>query len=392
VKEARLTTDLMTNGIVQPALSDELLAGDSQSVAAFDRLVRDRVLSGRIIRVKLWRSDGVIAYSDEPRLIGQKFTLAEDEQEILRDGGSAASVSDLTAPENIYEQPDKALLEVYERVTTPGGQPALMEAYLPYDSVAASAESTWRSFLPALVVGLVALELLQFPLAWRLASQIARSNGERLRLLERAADAAEIERKHIAADLHDTVVQDLAAQRFGLLATAASLPAGDETEAADALRAAAEQVGGSVRRLREVLTELHSPNVRPGELSQALEDLAAQLEEPGLHVTLDIARLPKLTPAQETAVFRVARESLRNVRKHSGARNVRVSLVGERGLLVLRVADDGAGFDPEPPAQRPQQGHLGMELLRSAAREANGTVSITSAPGAGTTVKLEVPL
>ena len=107
VKEARTTTDLVAAGVVTPTLTDDLLAGDPRAVASFDQLVRQRILGGgRIIRVKLWRSDGTIVYSDEPRLIGRSFTLGEDDVEILRDGGSAASVSDLSAPENLFEQPD----------------------------------------------------------------------------------------------------------------------------------------------------------------------------------------------------------------------------------------------------------------------------------------------
>lgn len=393
VKEARTTTDLVAAGVVTPTLTDDLLAGDPRAVASFDQLVRQRILGGgRIIRVKLWRSDGTIVYSDEPRLIGRSFTLGEDDVEILRDGGSAASVSDLSAPENLFEQPDTALLEVYERVLTPSGQPALFEAYLPYDSVASSAEDTWRSFLPALVIGLVALEVLQFPFAWRLASQIARSNREKVRLLERAADAAEIERKHIAAELHDTVVQDLAAQRFSLIATASALPPAAPPQAGGALHAAAEQVGGSVRQLRELLAELHPPNLRPGELPEALDDLAAQFRGSGLAIELSIARLPRLTPAQELAAFRVAREALRNARKHSGASKVTVSLAAEHRQLFLRVEDNGAGFDPAAVARRPQRGHLGMDLLTTAAREVDGHITVTSAPGAGATITLEAPL
>lgn len=393
VNEARMTTDLITTGIVAPALSDELLDGEPGAVASFDALVRQRVLSaGRIVRVKLWRPDGTIVYSDEPRLIGRAFTLHADEADIIRNGGSAADVTDISAPENVYEQPGKALLEVYERVQAPSGRFALFEVYLPYDSVSADAEATWRSFLPALFAGLVALELLQFPFAWRLARQLTRSDRDRVRLLERAADAAGIERRHIAAELHDTVVQDLAAQRFSLIATAAALPAGSPPQAAKSLEAAAEQVGGTVRQLREVLAELHPPSMRPGELAEALEDLVAESRTPGLAIGLNVGPLPALSQLQEGAVFRVAREALRNVRTHAAASLAVVSLLAEKKRLVLRIEDNGNGFDPSVARLLAPHGHLGMDLLASFAREADGELTVTSAPGAGSTITLEIPL
>lgn len=390
IKDAQVMADLVAGGIVEPELTDALLEGNPDALARFDAVVRSRVLGARIVRVKLWRADGEIVYSDETRLIGARFALDDEEVAALTSGKSDASVSDLSAPENIYEEPNRPLLEVYQAVHTPSGQPALMESYLPYVSVAASAESTWRSFLPALVVGLVALGVLQFPMAWSLARRISNSRGERLRLMERAADAAELERRHIAAELHDTVVQDLAGQRFALLAAASSSVAGEDP--VSVLHSAAETLGTSVRRLREVLSELRPPTLRAGKLQEALDDLRAQFEGSGLKVGSSIGALPELAPHHEAAIFKVAREALRNSQKHSGSASVfmALSMVGRK--LILTISDNGCGFDAASAASRPDVGHLGLELLQAAAREADGALRIASAPSVGTTITLEVPL
>lgn len=388
INDARTIADVVARGIVEPELTDAILAGDPEELARFDALVRSRAL-GRIVRVKVWRTDGQIAYSDEPRLIGATFELDEEEVAILGSNRSAASVSDLSAPENAYEDPDEPLLEVYQAVRTPSGQVALMESYLRYESVAASAEATWRSFLPALAVGLIALGLLQFPLAWSLARRVSLSNRDRLRSMERAADAANIERNQIAADLHDTVVQDLAGQRFSLLAAAAGQ---QDPRTSEALLVAARALGGSVKSLRTVVSELRPPILRQGGLAEALDELQTQFEDAGLTVITTIDPLPKLSERQEAAAFRVAREALRNAQKHSGSTRVWLSVTATRKLLNLTITDDGRGFDAETTLERPQLGHVGLQLLEAAARDAEAHLDISSAQGAGTTVILEIPL
>ena len=94
----------------------------------------------------------------------------------------------------------------------------------------------------------------------------------------------------------------------------------------------------------------------------------------------------------EELVYRTAQEVLRNVREHAQAAAVRVSLQREEGHAVLLVTDDGVGFDAETIAQRRGDNHLGLALLEDRARRLGGTLSIVSSPGAGTAVRLELPL
>src|SRR5262249_20878243 len=135
------------------------------------------------------------------------FTLGPDELRALRTEGVDAEVSDLAKPENRFERSYGKLLEVYQGIRGPHGTPLLYEEYLTYSSVADSANRLWSRFAPALIVSLIALELLQIPFAWSLAQRVRRGQNEREALLRRAIEASELERRRIAGNLHDGVVQ-----------------------------------------------------------------------------------------------------------------------------------------------------------------------------------------
>jgi signal transduction histidine kinase len=87
-------------------------------------------------------------------------------------------------------------------------------------------------------------------------------------------------------------------------------------------------------------------------------------------------------------VFRTAQEAVRNVTVHAAASRVEVRLAEEDGRYVLRVSDDGRGFDVDSRRVRRADGHLGLDLLADRARDLGATLEIESAPGKGTTVIL----
>ena len=220
LKNARDVTQIVGRGIVEPNLTEGLVRGRPGPVARFDRVVRERVLRGPIVRVKLWTPSGRVVYSDDRALVGQRFELGADEVASLRNGTVDSGVSDLSLPENRSERGLGKLLEVYLPVRTPAGQPLLFEAYQHFSSISSGARDVWLAFLPALIVALLALYLVQLPLAASLARRLRRGSREREELLQRAVDASADERRRIAGDLHDGVVQDLAGLSFGLSAAA----------------------------------------------------------------------------------------------------------------------------------------------------------------------------
>ncbi len=389
LKNARNLTEIVGRGIVEPNLSEGLVRGRPAAVARFERVIRERVLRGPIVRVKLWTPGGRVVYSDDRALVGRRFELGADEVASLRNGTVDSGVSDLSLAENRSERGLGKLLEVYLPVRTPAGRPLLFEAYQRFGSVASSARDVWLAFLPALVAALLVLYLVQLPLAASLARRLRRGSREREELLQRAVDASADERRRIAGDLHDGVVQDLAGLSFGLAAAAERTAAAGEEDAAAELRGGAEQARQSVRALRTLLVEIYPPSLRQAGLASALADLLAPVAARGIEADVDVPDGLDLDPEDEALFFRVAQETVRNAVAHAGARRITVAVSRDAEGTALTVADDGRGFDPALPGAG--EGHFGLALLRDLARERGAELSVDSAAGAGTRVRIEVP-
>jgi two-component system, NarL family, sensor kinase len=391
VRDARRLTEVLGRSVVEPSLADGVVHGNRVQLAAFDRLVHERVLRSPVVRVKLWTADGRIAYSDEPRLVGSRYPLGDDELATLRGDGVEAGISDLSAPENRYERPRRKLLEVYMPVHTPSGRPLLFETYLRFSDVAASGRKIWLAFLPALFAALLLLWLLQLPIAVSIARRLRRAHAEREALLLRALNASDMERRVIAADLHDGVVQDLAGTSYALAVTAEKVDRTPTTELASALRTGANATRQSMRQLRSLLVEIYPPNLRDTGLEPALNDLAARAVARGVAVEVDVADGVRPSDAVQRLVFRTAQEALRNVVEHAGAETCSIDVHANGSGVELVVADDGLGFQHTVLEERRAQGHLGLALLVDQAADLGGSLDIDSTPGAGTRVTLRLP-
>jgi signal transduction histidine kinase len=298
-------------------------------------------------------------------------------------------VSDLTEAENRYERPDRKLLEVYLLTRTPSGEPLLFEAYLRYDSVTEKARRISLAVAPAFVAALLLLWLVQLPLAWWLARRLREGQRQRESLLERAIEASDVERRRIAADLHDGVVQDLAGVAFSLGAAAERATAPDVKET---LSSAADGTRQSMRRLRSLLVEIYPATLESAGLESALSDLVTPLSAKGINARLDVDPDFEAPPAVEQLLFRGAHEALRNVTAHSHAENVDVRISRNGDSATLLVSDDGRGFAPELAEERRARGHLGLSLLAGLVTDAGGELTVESEPGDGTRVTLEVPI
>ncbi|MGH7722240.1 MAG: sensor histidine kinase [Candidatus Dormibacteria bacterium] len=383
-------------GIVQPALSDSLLRRDPAAIAALDKIVRERILSADLVRVKLWTAAGTVIYSDQPRLIGQRFTLGGAELASLRGGAVDAGVSDLTEPENQYERSFGKLLQVYLRVHTPAGVPLLFETYQRYQAITQYQQSVWSSFLPVLIAGLATLLVVQIPLAVGMARRLRASLAERQALLERAINASEQERRRIARDLHDGVVQRLAAVNFSLSALLRRLGSAGGGETAPAALAsdvgnAAGETRAAMRDLRTLIVEIAPPNLHAEGIDNALRDLLEPLSAGGITVSLEAPHDTALGAATTTLLFRVAQEALRNAARHAQATHVAVRLQNRGDGVLLVVSDDGRGFSAAEVDRRRRDGHVGLSLLRDLVADAGGSLHVDSRPGGGTRVSVRVP-
>ncbi len=329
-----------------------------------------------------------ILYSDESRLVGEHFGLGRGELETLRTGRSEARLSDLSEPENRYEEQATKLLEVYVPVHTRGGTPLLFETYFRYEGVAESGRRLWLRFAPLTLGALALLALLQIPQALSLGRRLRRTQQQREDLLRAAIEATDAERRRIAGDLHDGVVQDLAGVTFSL--AAAARRAEGQGEAAGHLRESAERVRDSVGSLRSLLVEIYPPNLYEEGLNAALLDLLARIEPRGIETSLviDVA-LERLSPDVTGLLYRAAQEGLRNVVTHAQATRVDVSVTQSGAMVALEVSDDGRGLGGQP-LDDDHDGHFGLKALAGLSATMGGTLSIDSTPGKGTTMCLEV--
>jgi signal transduction histidine kinase len=391
LRNARSLTRVLA-ATLRPSLNDALLRSDPAAVAGLDAEVRRRVLADPVIRIKVWSPSGKIVYSDEPRLVGAVYPLKPDDRAAMISGQIDAEVSDVSRPENRFERGYGRILEVYMPVHTSTHHNLLFETYLRYDAVAANVAQLFGAFTPAVLVGLALLWLVQLPLAWSLARRLRRHQERQEQLLLRALDASDEERRRIASDLHDTVVQDLAGISFSLAAVGRSTGSATTDETQGAIRSAAAGLRENMRHLRTLLVEIYPPSARSAGLHSALEHIVGESNGDGPVAELHVDAELKLAADREELIYRAAQEALRNARKHSGATKVDVTLGRENGDAVLTVADDGVGFDAGTVERRREEKHFGLELLADRARRLGGDLQTISSPGEGTTVRLEVPL
>lgn len=384
VRDATSDTAALARVVVEPALGDAIADRAVPEVdraaarARLDAAVAGELRAGSAVRMKLWAADGTVLWSDEPRLVGERFPLSDEDLEALESDRSDAEVSDLQEPENRYERGHGPLLEAYQAVHTPSGEALLFEAYQPYDDVLARATDLRRSFA-TLAFGTVAVVLaLLVPLLLWLLLRIRSGQRLRERLLGRALDAESAERRRMAAELHDGPVQDVAGLALSL-------------GAAPATRDAAAVLRGAVSSLRTSMSAIRPAAPTRDGLGPALDDACARARAAGLTTDVDVPTVVDASSAALLAVVRFVREAVWNTVKHAAATRVEVTVMRVGAVVRVVVLDDGTGFDPTVVTRARRTGHLGTTLLREVAEDTGGSLRLRTAPGAGTTWELEVP-
>ncbi|MFH8292394.1 GAF domain-containing sensor histidine kinase [Streptomyces sp. NPDC018059] len=216
---------------------------------------------------------------------------------------------------------------------------------------------------------------------------IALSNA---RLYERSRELTIAEeRSRLAHELHDAVSQKLFSLRLTAQA-AAALVDRDPSRAKGELQQVAALAAEAADELRAAVVELRPAALDEDGLVATLRTHIQVLHRAhSAEVTFESNGVRALPASQEEAMLRVAQEALHNALRHSGAARVQV-LLDKRGAgAVLRVADDGTGFDPK--AIRRAGRHLGLVSMRDRASGVGGRLTVESVPGKGTTIEMEVP-
>ena len=381
-------TRLAGSAVVAPLITPELMSGDPAAVAALDAAVRRLVLTGPIERVKVWAPDGRIVYSDEPRLIGRHFALEPDEREIFASGEPTSGLTDLKQPENQFERGDDPLVEVYTLLRAPSGHRLLFEAYQDANSVAVDTGTLFLTVLPALGVGVLLLALANVAASVWFTRYVRQRDRQRAALLAQALDASNTERRRIAADLHDGVVQDLTAATL-LLGSETRRPASGMTDrTVSTLTEVEETMRRGLTSLRAVLTNVY-PTVPDAQgFRAAIGELVELAARRGIHAELDLEPGFRAPAPTSHLLLRVAQEALQNATTHAGAGLVLVSVGDDGRCYWLEVRDDGMGFDTAGDAP---VGHYGLRVVRDFVEDAGGTVTIRSNPGRGSILRVDLP-
>jgi two-component system NarL family sensor kinase len=384
IVDARATSELLARSVVEPEMPRRLIDLDPAAIEEFDRRVSHRLWVTGVDRVKVWAADGTVLWSDQAELVGRTYDLGPAAREALDEGTTVADVTDLRRPENRYER-GKGALEVYTRIESPEKEPLLFEVYYSAKTITYRQEDIVAGIRPVTLGALGLVVLVATGLLWALTRRLRRSAEERERLLRTAVEASDAERVRIARDLHDGVVQDLAGASFAVSALARSpeVPA----HARSSLDGAGSSLRSGLRALRSLMVEIYPPDLDAAGLPAALDDLLAPAAAQGVTASARVADVDGASEHSVALVWRVAQEAVRNALRHSGARTLDVDVARDDGRLVLTVTDDGRGFDPWERRSAAKFGLRGMDSLIA---EVGGRLDVRSAPGAGTTIRLEV--
>jgi signal transduction histidine kinase len=214
---------------------------------------------------------------------------------------------------------------------------------------------------------------------------------EGARLREKADRLAiKQEREWLARELHDSVTQAMYSVTLYAEATRMALEAGKQDVAADNLCELQAMAREALFSIRLLIFELHPPILEGQGLAAALQiRLAAVENRAGLQTEMLVDGARRLPLAIEEEVYRIALEALNNVVKHAQAQCVTVRVWFDEHHVGVEISDDGIGYDT---ARAQEGGGMGLRSMDERIQRVKGKLKITSAPGQGTTLVLEVPV
>jgi signal transduction histidine kinase len=237
-----------------------------------------------------------------------------------------------------------------------------------------------REFAVSTVLGLV----LVLAAAWWL----------RLRAVRNQYALVFAERARVSREIHDTLLQSLAAIGVELETIATQLEP-SQAPARDGLRRLRRQVGHCLREARESILELRNNSMKPRALVDLLRELAEHTtKNKGIHTEFSVSgRLRACSGDADVQLLRIAQEAVANAVKHGRATFIHITLQFEKDGVRLTIADNGCGFVPEERDPAPKSGeHLGLLTMRERAARLRGRLALISNPGVGTTIEAAVPL
>lgn len=355
---------------------------------ALGAAMQNRLRYGSVANIELWDTDGRILWAQDQQVVGTRFALSAELDELLVSGGTV-----LEEPGDRVPHPGRdgseELLEVYVGAVDADGVAFLFEAYISPERINEDYEAILSELLPMSLAMLLLLEVATLPLAISLARRIDRASAHRSSILTRSLQSWHEERRGLAQELHDGVIQDLSAMGYALPAVIGRLP--HDASANDARKAAhrmSELLQKDLTALRSMMVDLAPSELDGPGLVVALESLRQQGAPIGLDVSLEVDAGLELGETVGGLVYRVAREGLRNVDKHAEARAVLIAVRRLGGFVEVLVTDDGRGV----VSTEAGDGHVGLRLLGQFVRELGGTLRLEEAPRGGAELRVTIPI
>ncbi|MGA3185124.1 MAG: ATP-binding protein [Candidatus Dormibacteria bacterium] len=229
------------------------------------------------------------------------------------------------------------------------------------------------------------------------AEREAELSAEREELLHDALVASDRERRQLAGDLHDGVIQLVSAVtlRTATLARGLRREGGQTPEriaaAVEGLDRITVDLQAVTADLRGLMGALAGDEIESGGLSGALSKLLVPLAESGISVDISIGELA-CDARVRSLIHRVVQELVRNVAKHAAAHRVELTLSQDHDEVRMALTDDGRGFDPGALGERQRRGHMGLLLVEQRVQDAGGVLQVTSTPGRGTKTVMRLPV
>lgn len=255
---------------------------------------------------------------------------------------------------------------------------------------------SWPGYLAAIAAVAVFLKMVLNRVQRANARNFANVLEQRARLeklLERVINAQEDERTRLAMELHDSPVQWLTSAVYRLEACQEYFKRGMLDKVQKEMGQIQSVLDTTLAELRHAASALHPPELEKVGLVKAVARYADTFER-DTEITCIVEEtgvVPRLPAPVELAVFRVVQESLSNVRKHSQASKVKINLGLGGRMLRASITDNGVGFEQDDGRTGVGAGNLGLPGMGERARMIGGTLSVRSAPNAGTQVILMVP-
>jgi signal transduction histidine kinase len=412
-------TGLYVDSFIAPhvqtlAHADDLTDADRAELAS---LLRGTALGSKIVSLKIWGRDGRILFSSNPSEIGQKKAIDEG-LAVALGGGIYSELSSRSAAEQAaHGAPLSRVIETYTPIHADrlGTVVGVAEFYQASDEVDREAAVVRRQSWLVIAQTMIAMYVLLFVIVYggsrtierhereleRRVEELTRLNQEKSTLTRKVRRAAERATalnenflQRISSDIHDGPGQDIG---FALmqLQSACDACSGSVDPKQCAL---VEYVPGARRAVESALKDLKSisaglqlPDIGGlsiGEIAcRAVRDFQTKT---GGTVSLAVERADAPTSLRvKITVYRLLQEALANSFRHARGRSIDVRVEGDPRAVTLEVHDDGPGFDT---AQAMAKGRLGLSGMRQRAEILGGSFDITSTPGDGTRVRVQLPL